>query len=305
MGNLPKDRFESTRPFSNSGVDYCCPFWLKEKKQSNHKRVKVYVSVFVCLSTKAVHLELVSGLTTEEFIAALKRFFSRRGRANLMLSDNATNFVGARNELQELYDFVNNQGHKEKTTKWLSEQEVSWKFIPPRAPHFGGIWEAAVRSFKHHLYRISKDTLFTFEQFNTLIIEIEAVLNYRPLTPLSSEPDDLNVLTPSHFLIEGLLSSIPEVDFTDTPNRLSQWQHIQKIKRDFWNQWNKEYLTELSQRTKWKSNKGPTIQIGDLVILREEKTPPLYWPIGRIIKAYPGHDGDYSSHRSKNCKWNS
>ncbi|XP_071576010.1 uncharacterized protein [Temnothorax nylanderi] len=223
MGNLSKDRFESTRPFSNSGIDYCGPFWIKEKKQRNRNKVKVYVSIFVCLSTKAVHLELVSGLTTEEFIAALKRFFSRRGKANLMLSDNATNFVGARNELRELYDFVNTQAHKEGTTRWLSEQEVSWKFIPPRAPHFGGIWEAAVRSFKHHLYRISKNTLLTFEQFNTLIIEIEAVLNSRPLTPLSSEPDDLNVLTPSHFLIGGLLSSVPEVDFTDTPsNRLSQ-----------------------------------------------------------------------------------
>ncbi|XP_018396617.1 PREDICTED: uncharacterized protein LOC108774886 [Cyphomyrmex costatus] len=127
--------------------------------------------------------------------------------------------------------------------------------------------------------------------FNTLIIEIEAILNSRPLTPLSSSPDDLASLTPSHFLIGGLLSSIPEVDFTNTQtNKLSQWQHIQKLKRDFWNRWSKEYLTELTQRTKWKSGTG-NLNVGDLVLLREDKTPSLYWPLGRVTELYPGQDG--------------
>lgn len=113
---------------------------------------------------------------------------------------------------------------------------MTWKFIPLRSPHFGGIWEAAVRSFKYHLYRVTKNTLFIFEQFNTLIIKIEAVLNSRPLTPLLAAPDDLSVLTPSHFLIGDLLLSVSENDFTNTTNnRLSHWQHIQKLKRDFWN----------------------------------------------------------------------
>ncbi|XP_018402067.1 PREDICTED: uncharacterized protein LOC108779200 [Cyphomyrmex costatus] len=291
MGDLPRDRFVCSRPFANSGVDYCGPFLIKEKMHRNRGKIKVYVSVFICLSSKAVHLELVSDLTTESFLATLKRFFSRRGKSNLILSDNATNFVGAKNKLRELYDFINTKEHKDTITNWLSEQEIVWRFIPPRSPHFGGIWEAAVRSFKHHLHRVTKDTLFTFEQFNTLTIEIEAVLNSRPLTPLSSCPDDLNALTPSHFLIGGLLSSIPEVDFTDTQiNRLSQWQHIQKIKRDFWNRWSKEYLNELTQRTKWRSSTN-NVKIGDLVILREDKVPPLYWPLGRITELHPGQDG--------------
>ncbi|KMQ83165.1 hypothetical protein RF55_20748, partial [Lasius niger] len=188
------------------------------------------------------------------------------------------------------YEFINTQPHKEILTHWLGEQEVSWKFIPPRSPHFGGIWETAVWSFKHHLYRVTRDTLFTFEQFNTLIIKIEAILNSRPLTSLSTEPDDLDVLTPSHFLIGGLLSSVPETDFSNIPsNRLSQWQHIQKLKHDFWNRWNKEYLTELTQRTMKPSEALHELQLGDLVILKEDKTPPLYWPKGRIVKLYPGH----------------
>jgi hypothetical protein len=290
IGDLPKDRFKCSRPFINTGVDYCGPFWIKEKKYRNRTKIKVYVSIFVCFSSKAVHLELVSDLTTEAFIAALKRFFSRRGKANLMFSDNATNFVGANNTLRDLYKFVNSDSHKKAILEWLSKQEVSWKFIPPRSPHFGGIWEAAVRSFKHHLVRVARDTLFTFEEFNTLIIEIEAVLNSRPLTPLSSDPDDLNPLTPSHFLIGDSLLSIPEVDYTNVnTNKLSSWQHIQKIKRDFWNRWNKEYLTELTQRTKCKF-KASNVKKGDLVILREDKTPSLYWPMGRITELYPGTD---------------
>lgn len=100
------------------------------------------------------------------------------------------------------------------------------------------------------------------------------------------------MLTPNHFLIGGLLTSIPEVDFTNTPsNKLSQWQHIQKLKRDFWNRWSKEYLTELTQRTRKKDSNMYNLLVGDLVILKQDKTPPLYWPMERIIKVYPGHDG--------------
>ncbi|XP_011883889.1 PREDICTED: uncharacterized protein LOC105571032 [Vollenhovia emeryi] len=296
MGDLPKERSRFIRPFANSGVDYCGPFLIKEKKERNRNKVKVYVSIFVCLSTKAVHLELVSDLksylnylTTEAFLAVLRRFFSRRGKANLLMSDNATNFVGARNELRDLGKFINT--NKTAIVHRLSEQGVDWKFIPPRAHHFGGLWEAAVRSFKYHLYRVSKHTLFTFEQFNTLIIEIEAILNSRPLTPLSTEPGDLAVLSPGHFLIGDSLLSVPEADFTDTPsNRLAHWQHIQKLKRDFWVRWNKEYLTELTQRTVKSRERSPELQVGDLVILREINAPPLYWPTGRVVKLYPGND---------------
>ncbi|EZA49242.1 hypothetical protein X777_12482 [Ooceraea biroi] len=134
-----------------------------------------------------------------------------------------------------------------------------------------------------------KDTLLTFEQFNTVVIEIETVLNSRPLTPVSQNPEDLMALTPSHFLIGDSLYSVPEPDFTTTPtNRLSVWQHVQKIKRDFWNRWHKEYLNELNQRSKWKSQEN-NIQIG-LVLVKEDNMPPLRWPLGRIVELHPGSD---------------
>ncbi|XP_078051456.1 uncharacterized protein LOC144477603 [Augochlora pura] len=181
---------------------------------------------------KAVDLELASDLTSEAFIAALRRFIARRGYCTHLYSDNGSNFVGTYNEFRELRELLKSVDHQNK------------------APHFGGLWEAAVKSFKYHLKRVAGNELFTFENFNTLITEIEAILNSRPLTPISSDANDLLALTPGHFLIGDSLTSLRERDFRDTPsNRLSSsWQQIQKIKQHFWNRWRREYLNELTCR---------------------------------------------------------
>ncbi|XP_076660276.1 uncharacterized protein LOC143363596, partial [Halictus rubicundus] len=240
MGNLPRDRVMATRPFQTTGVDFCGPFFIKEKKHRNTKKIKVYVAVFVCFVTKAIHLELVSELSTEAFIATLRRFFSRRGYASTIYSDNGTNFVGAKNKLDEIQAFLTSEQHKKPINSYLNSNGISWHFSPPRTPHFGGLWEAAVKTFKHQMYRTIGDTLFSFEVFNTYITEIEAILNSRPLTPLSSDPNDLSALTPAHFLIGESLTNIPERDVSDiATNRLSVWEHIQKMKQHFWTRWYK------------------------------------------------------------------
>lgn len=148
MRELPADRLKDSPPFTFVGVDYCGPFYIKEKGYRNTKKIKSYVSVFVCFNTKAIHLELVGDLTTDSFIGALKRFIARRGKVTTIFSDNATNFVGASRELKELYDLLNSDIHQKGVTNYLKNKEIVWKFIPPRAPHFGGLWEAAVKSFK-------------------------------------------------------------------------------------------------------------------------------------------------------------
>ncbi|XP_076383911.1 uncharacterized protein LOC143261227 [Megalopta genalis] len=291
MGSLPRERVIESRPFTNVGVDYCGPFFVKERQHRNRGRIKVYVAVFVCFATRAVHLELVSDLTSEAFIAALQRFIGRRGLCANLYSDNGSNFKGAANELRELRDLLRSDDHRERVVTFLAKRAINWHFIPPQAPHFGGLWEAAVKSFKHHFKRVVGVELFTFENLNNLIINIEAILNSRPLTPISSDPTDLLTLTPGHFLIGDALTSLRERDLGDTnPNRLSVWQRIQQLKQQFWKRWSREYLNELTSRNKWTREQHPITE-GTLVLLREDNVPSMQWPLGRVLKTHPGSDG--------------
>lgn len=190
-------------------------------------------------------------MSTEAFLAALRRFISRRGYCQRVFSDNGRNFVEANNELKELSILLTLQKHKDDVNNYLTNKSIEWEFIPPNSPHVGGIWEASVKSFKYHLRRIMGNELYTIEQYNTLIIEIEGILNSRPLTSLSSDPNDLIALTPAHFLIGESLVNLPEEDLMTTPGKnLSIWQQIKKTRQSFWQRWHEEYLNELHLRTK-------------------------------------------------------
>lgn len=291
MGDLPSERVTEARPFAHTGVDYCGPFYIKERKHRNRIKIKVYIAVFVCLAVKAVHLEIVSDLTSDGFIGALRRFVSRRGRCHSIHSDNATNFVGANNVLKEIYQQLNSEEHQQKVIRYLTNENIKWKFIPARSPNFGGLWEAAVKSFKRHMMRIAGDSLFTFEELNTFVIEIEAILNSRPLTANSADPNDPIPITPGHFLIGDSITSIPDWDWTDVPShKLSSWQQIQKSKQAFWKRWHKEYLNGLNIRNKWHKG-NHNIKEGSIVILKDDNTRPLHWPLGKVIKTHPGADG--------------
>jgi len=183
MGDLPKARISEAIPFTYTGVDFCGPFYIQEKKYRNRNRIKVYVCVFVCMAIKAVHLELVSDLTTDGFLAAFRRFTARRGIPTHVYSDNGTNFVGANNRLKELYVLFNSEEHKDRINRFSIGHRVSWHFIPPFAPHFGGLWESVVKSFKHHFKR--GELLFTFEELNIFTVEVEGILNSRNIKFLS------------------------------------------------------------------------------------------------------------------------
>lgn len=287
MGSLPKDRITRAPPFFNTGVDYAGPFMIKDRPNRSFKLQKSYICLFICFVTKAIHLELVTDLTTEAFLASLRRFIARRGKPKNMFSDNGTNFVGANTELKKLYQIANSNCCQSE----LIKDEITWHFIPPRAPNFGGLWESNVKCIKHHLKRIVGTALLTFDEFNTVLVQVEAILNSRPLTPMSEDPNDLSILTPSHFLIGRKLTSAPDPSVVDIKmNRLSRYQHLQAIQQHFWNRWSKEYLCELQRRYKWHVS-TEQLKPGAMVIVREDNLPTLKWLLGRVIAVHPGPDG--------------
>lgn len=290
MGPLPSDRVRPSRPFTVTGIDFAGPIVTLVNKGRGRKTNKSYVALFVCFTTKAVHLEATSELTSAAFLATLRRFIGRRGRPQRIYSDNATNFVGAKNELDEIRQFLNAQ-IKSNFGDILVNEGIDWKFIPPRSPHMGGLWEAGIKSCKYHLKRVMCNALFTFEEFSTALVQIEACLNSRPITALSDDPSDLQPLTPAHFLVGGSLTSLEDIDLSDVAlNRLDRWQLAQRVSQDFWKRWAAEYLTSLQGKTKWKKEQV-NLKINDLVLLRDENLPPLRWKLGRVSELHPGHDG--------------
>lgn len=196
MSELPSERVQVGKPFLHSGVDYAGPFELILPGASRElPRRKCWVAVFVCLKSRAIHLDIVSDLTSIAFIACYERFIARRGRCEKIFSDNGTTFVGTEKELKKAVD----HWISKETLDQFHQKGTEWQFMTPAAPHQGGIYEAAVKSMKFHLKRIIGQKVLTYERFLTLLHQIEAILNSRPLHPLSDDPLDIQALTPGHF----------------------------------------------------------------------------------------------------------
>lgn len=234
------------------------------------------------MSTSAIHLELVTDYSTEAFIAAYKRFNGRRGICSTIQSDCGTNFVGADAVLRRR--FTEGSKELEEITYLLADIGTKWIFNPPAAPHFEGKWEAAVKSTKFHLARVIGDSLLTYEELNTVLIQIESVLNSRPLCPLSNDVTDYNALTPGHFLIGEPLNLIPEPSLLNVPtNRLTRWQLIRQKVDQFWSRWSKECLQRYLAISKWH-HPSNEIKVGSLVLITDERLPPAKWPLARVLE---------------------
>ncbi|XP_062712200.1 uncharacterized protein LOC134289763 [Aedes albopictus] len=290
MAPLPSVRLRPARAFAYSGMDYCGPFFVRPLI-GRGASVKVYVALFVCLVVKAVHLEVVPDLSSVACIAAVKRFVARRGRVLELHCDNATTFVGADRELRNLRKEFQQQFQSQEWANYCSGNGITFRFIPARSPHFGGIWEAGVKSFKYHFRRIMGQKAFSMDQLLTVVAQIESVLNSRPLVPISDSPDDLSAITPGHFLIGEPLVSIPEPDLLQlSPNRVTRLQDMQRSVQDLWRCWSRDYISQLHQRSKWRR---PSVDVrkGQLVLLKEDNYPPLQWPLGRIVETITGSDG--------------
>jgi len=253
MGELPSHRVQPSRPFLTTGIDYAGPISLRLGTPRSKTITKGYIAIFVCFATKAVHIEVVTSLTTEAFLAALRRSIARRGKPRTIYSDNGTNFQGAANQLHDIYNMLQSSPELARIQDFLANEGCDWKFIPPHGPHFGGLWEAAVKSMKYHLRRTLGSHIATYEELSTLLAEIEACLNSRPLCTLSDDPFNQTYLSPGHFLIGEPLTQLPTIDYTNVKcNRLSRWQTYQQELQQFWQRWSSDYLQSLQQRQRWQ-----------------------------------------------------
>ena len=208
IGQLSIERVTPDIVFEHVGVDYAGPIYTKHGYVRKPTVLKSYICLFVSLTVKAVHIELVSDLTSECFISALRRFTARRGKPKLIMSDHGSNFVGARNDLCEMFDFLNKQVTQKNISEFCTAHHIEWKFIPEKAPHFGGLWESSVKSMKYHLKRVMSNVKLTFEECSTLLAQIESCMNSRPLMSLPCEGEGINVLTPAGTFFDWWVNGI-------------------------------------------------------------------------------------------------
>ncbi|XP_039285255.1 uncharacterized protein LOC120351528 [Nilaparvata lugens] len=241
MSDLPHFRVNASSVFVHVGVDFAGPFNMKCSSLKKPRVYKGYLALFICLAVKAVHLEYVSELTTESFLAAFDRFASRRGLPSHVYSDNGLNFVGAAKKLSDISKFLADS--KTDIFNALVQREVTWHFNPPSAPNFGGIWEANIKSAKTLLKIQIGDNPITMEEYFTVFSRIESIMNSRPLLERSQDPNETSpLLTPGHFLIGRPLLQAVEIPLDTTTPVRQRWTHLRRIVQTFWNLWSTEYL---------------------------------------------------------------
>ncbi|XP_061819391.2 uncharacterized protein [Nerophis lumbriciformis] len=287
MSNLPADRLTLNPPFTNVGLDVFGPWTiLARRTRGGYAENKRWAVMFTCLSTRAVHIELIETMSTSSFINALRRFTAIRGPVRLLRSDQGTNFIGACRELQ-----INSEDTELKAH--LQDKGCTWIFNPPHSSHMGGVWERMIGIARRILdAMLLKDNCrLSHEVLVTLMSEIMAIMNARPLVPVSSDPDMPAVLTPAMLLTQKtdpVSAPLGNMDLKDLYNK--QWRQVQSLAETFWKRWRQEYLTTLQPRKKWKSER-PNLQVGDVVLLKDTQVKRNEWPTGIIEETFPSCDG--------------
>ncbi|XP_054259920.1 uncharacterized protein LOC128984608 [Macrosteles quadrilineatus] len=270
---LPTDRTQISSCFQVCGIDLAGPLITRDNQ-------KCWVVIFTCAVYRAVHLKVIQSLNTEAFIRALRRLIARRGRISVIYSDNGTNFVSLNKNLKSL-----NWTEIQNT---FSLNAIVWKFIPPASPWWGGFWERLIGILKGLLRRNLGNSSLTYEEINTLVCECEGIMNRRPLTYVSEETGDLRPLTPSMYLQSIVGNEVTDLDILERTSLKTRWRYIQSLRDNMNSRFKKEYLGFLKSSNKLKSD---DINVGDVVLVQIEDRRRITWPLGIVIKLFPGKDG--------------
>ena len=249
--------------------------------------VKVWCVMFRCLATKAVHIELTDSLDTDGTLMAITRLLARRGNAKEFRSDNGSNLRAADKELRKCLASLD----QNKILSSLALKGIKWIFNSPSDPQAGGVWERAIRTAKDILRTILHEQRPRYEVLYTLLCEVERIMNSTPLFHVPVDPEDEDLLTPYHFLVGRASPSYPPGEFSDVDLCLRRrWRIAQRLADHFWTKWQKLYLPTVALRTKW-INPGRQLQVGDIVVISDERHPRGVWLKGRVDRLVSGNDG--------------
>lgn len=290
MGDLPAVRCNQTQLFSSVGIDYSGPVFITQGRGRAYQHLKSYIAIFVCMSSRAVHLELASDASAKTFLAALDRFCGRRGTPQHIYSYNGGNFQGASRELKETLSELRETPTRRRIHLWSADKGIVWHFQPAYAPTHGGLWEAGVKILKKLIRRMLYQLKVTREELNTIIISAEAIMNSRPYLPIfSTDPDGLCPLTPGHLRIGRPLSSLPQrVDVRSKLQNVCHWDLVKRMQHQHWRRFWKEYLPQLAHRAK-EMVAQDNIRVN--VLVSDKTNKRNHWPLGIVTATYPGPDG--------------
>lgn len=291
---LPAIRVSEAPPFTVTGIDYTGAYTIRGSTKTADS--KAYICLFTCASTRAIHLEVVEDLSAHSFLLAFRCFTTHHSLPSIIVSDNATTFECAANVLRKMFQ-------SPEITNYLSNRQVEWRFIPKRAPWYGGFWERLIDLTKTALKKMIGRTKLTLNEFRTLTAEVEVVLNDRPLTKPSADLHEEEALTPSHLMYGRRFSSLPydnvsvdEIDdpnFGQNPSDLSKAMvRIQKIKNSFWKRWSTDYLTSLREfHQATRGNHKTIIKTGDVVLVHDD-CPRINWKLAVVESLIHSKDGE-------------
>ena len=289
MADLPRDRTECAPPFSFTGCDVFGPFNITDgqtTRRSNSSK-KCWGVLFTCLNSRATHIEPLPHLDTTSMKNAIRRFICIRDPCKRLRSDHGTNFIGVKNQ-EACID-------PEELSREVQKYNCEWELTPPKASHFGGIWERQIQTIKKilqdSLLQLGSRTLCRDELY-TYLAECSSIMNNTPLWEYSSDPNDPRPLTPS--MILNLREDPPASDHFSEKDFLSygskRWRRVQALADVFWRRWRLDYLQTLQSRCKWLK---PTrsFKLGDVVLLRDASCKRHLWPIGKVSSVKLSPDG--------------
>ena len=289
--DLPLERVSEDPPFSHTGVDFAGPLHIVYSSQGTDMEEKVYVCLLTCASTRAVHLELIMDLSVETFLLALRRFASRRGLPATIISDNAKTFKASSKEVSKII-------RSDEVQKYFTRNHIRWRFIVERAPWWGGFWEHLIQTAKRCLRKTLGRTTVMFDELATLVTEIESVINSRPLTHVQDDLDGISyTLSPSHLIYGRRVTTNPNDSYFEVISTSETLARRSKAHRhlltQFSRQWRREYLLKLREThaCKIRTQGGSQISVGDIVVVKDDRTKRLFWKLAKVEELLTGKDG--------------